>query len=142
MNLETADAAFQNVLAACDKPPNTIPSSKVILQQKPNTHLYDRLLILTVALLILTFLLPLGIVPMEKLVERQPNPEPVTLVNDYVENNFLYLELSGGGNILYEEAWMTSVDGEKILGIYDKSTGLVSFPFPDSGEYNIYSCRK
>lgn len=137
LNLETADAAFQNILAACDRSPNAIPSGKLALQQKPNTRLYDRLLILTAALLILTFLLPLGIVPMAKLLDRRGTPEPVALLNDYVENGFLYLELSGD-NILYEEAWMTSLDDEIISGIYDESTGLISFPFPNSGEYNIF----
>lgn len=137
MNLETADAALQNVLAACDQPPKTVPSGKLILRQKLKAHLHNRMLIQTAALLTLTFLLLLGIVPMAKLLERQGTPEPVALVNDYVENGSLYLELSGD-NILYEESWMTAVNGEKIPGIYDESTGLISFPFPDSGEYNIY----
>ena len=137
LNLETADAALRNVLEACDRSSNTVSSSELILRQKQNTRLYNRMLILTTALLILTFLLPLGIVPVAKLLDRQGTPEPVALVNDYVENDSLYLELSGD-NILYEEAWMSAVDGEKIPGTYDESTGLISFPFPDSGEYNIY----
>lgn len=137
MNLETADAALQNVLAACDQPPKTVPSGKLILRQKLKARLYDRMLIRTAVLLIPAFLLLLGIVPMTKLLDRQSTSEPVALVNDYVEDGSLYLELSGD-NILYEEAWMTAVGGEKIPGNYDESTGLISFPFPDNGEYNIY----
>ena len=137
LNLETADAALRNVLEACDRSSNTVSSSELILRQKQNTRLYNRMLILTTALLILTFLLPLGIVPVAKLLDRQGTPEPVALVNDYMEDGFLYLELSGD-NILYEEAWMIGLDNETIEGIYDGQSGQICFPVPDSGEFNIY----
>lgn len=134
---ETANTTLQNVFEACDRPPNTISFDKLILRQKVNTRVYDRLLILMAILLMLTFLLPLGIVPMAEFLDKQSTPEPVTLIDNYVEDSFLYLELSGD-NILYEEAWMSAVDGEIIPGTYDEATGLIRFPFPDSGEYNIY----
>ena len=137
LNPETADTALKNVLAACDKPPNTVPSDKLMLRQKLNTYLHNRPLILTAALLALAFLVFLGIILMTILPDRQGIPEPVALISDYVEDGSLYLELSGD-NILYEEAWMSAIGGEQIPGIYDESTGLISFPFPDSGEYNIY----
>lgn len=138
LNRDTADAALQNILAACDRPPSTIPSDELILQQKRNTRLHVRLLVLTAVALLLAFLLPMIIVPKTaKLSGKQKTPDPIALVNDYVENGSLYLELSGD-NILYEEAWMTSLDDEIISGTYDESTGLISFPFPDSGDYNIF----
>lgn len=138
LNQETADAALQNILAACDRPPSTISSDELILQQKRNTRLHVRLHVLIAIALLLAFLLPLIIVPeAAKLLDRQGTLEPAALVNDYVENGSLYLELSGD-NILYEEAWMTSLDDEIISGTYDESTGLISFPFPDSGDYNIF----
>ena len=136
MNPETADAALKNVLEACDRPPNTVPSGKLALRQKLNAFLHNRPLILAAALLLMTFLVFSGII-MAGLPGRQSSPKPVALINDYVENGSLYLELSGD-NILYAEAWMAAVDGEKIPGTYDEAAGLISFPFPESGEYNIY----
>lgn len=137
LNPETADAALKNVLEACDRPPNTVHSGKLALRQKLNACLHNRPLILAAALLLMTFVLFLGIVLMTGLPDRKGTSLPVALINDYVEDGSLYLELSGD-NILYAEAWMTAVDGEKIPGVYNESTGLISFPFPDSGEYNIY----
>lgn len=137
LNPETADTALKNILEACDRPPNTVPSGKLVLRQKLIARLHDRTLILTVALLMIAFLVPLGIILMTKLPDRQGTPEPVALINDYVENGFLYLELSGD-NILYEEAWMIDMDDEITSGIYDKQSGQICFPIPDSGEFNIY----
>ena len=54
MNKETANAALQNVFAACDKAPNTIPFDKLLLREKLNTHIYDRLVVLVLLLLLFT----------------------------------------------------------------------------------------
>ena len=137
MDPNTANATLQNVFTACDKPSNTAPFDKLRLRQKLNTLLHDRLRILTVAILLCTILLLLIAVPAAKLLNKQSNTIPVTLVNDYMEDGFLYLELSGD-NIQYEEAWMAGMDGETISGIYDDQSGQIYFPVPDSGEFNIY----
>ena len=103
MNKETANAALQNVFAACDKAPNTIPFDKLLLREKLNTHIYDRLVVLVLLLLLFTFLSPLAIVPVSESLERVFAPEKVQMTDNYVEDGFLYIQLKGD-NILYEDA--------------------------------------
>lgn len=136
LNTETADATLRNVLEACDRPPNTVPSAKLKLRNRLNSLLNNRMSVLA-AIVLLVFLVLAGITLVAGLSGRQTAPDPVALINDYVEDGSLYLELSGD-NILYAQAWMAAADGEKIPGVYDESTGLISFPFPNSGEYNIF----
>lgn len=138
MDMDAANAALQNILAACDKAPNTIPFDKLVLRQKANTKVYNTLLIITAIILLITFLSPLTIVPIATYTEKLLAPEPATLVNDYVQDNILYLEFSGD-NILYEDCYMETSAGEQFSpSSYDSGQGLICFPFDSSQEVNIY----
>ena len=95
MDMDTANAALQNILAACDQAPNTIPFDKIVLRQKANTKPYNRLIVLTAVLLLLTFLSPLTIVPIATRLEPYFTPKPIKLVKDYIEDDILYLQFSG-----------------------------------------------
>ena len=138
MDHNAADAALQSILAACDKEPNTIPFEKLTHRFKNNTTLYTVMLILTGVLFFATLLAPLYIPPIIELVEPYFAPEPVVLINDYVEDNILYLEFTGD-NIQFEKAYMKTNDNriENVLS-YDVDTGVISFPYYDNIESNIY----
>ena len=73
-----ANSALQNIFAACDQTPNTIPFDKLLLRQKLNTRKYDILLCVIALALFFTFLSPLVIVPLSQSVEQMTAPEPVT----------------------------------------------------------------
>lgn len=138
MDMDTANAALQNILAACDKAPNTIPFDKIVLRQKANTKAYNTLLIITAILLLFTFLSPLTILPATNCYEHFFPSEPVALVNDYVADNILYLEFTGD-NILYSQSYMETLAGERIYTIsYDAQKGLICFPYDAVNETNIY----
>lgn len=138
MNKETANAALQNVFAACDKAPNTIPFDKLLLREKLNTHIYDRLVVLVLLLLLFTFLSPLAIVPVSEFLERVFAPEKVQMTDNYVEDGFLYIQLKGD-NILYEDAYLERSDGTIVpAASYDIKTKTICFPFVEDGESNIY----
>lgn len=138
MDMDTANAALQNILAACDKAPNTIPFDKIVLRQKANTKSYITLMIATAALLVFTFLSPIMVVSAANFYERLFPTEPVALVNDYVEDNILHLELTGD-NILYSQAYMETLDGKRInLISFDAKAGLLRFPYDAVNETNIY----
>lgn len=138
IDLDKANTTLQNVFAACDQTPNTIPFDKLLLRQKVNTRVYNRLLIITATILLFTFLSPFIIVPVSTALERITAPEPVTLLNDYLENDILYLKLSGDG-ILYEEAYLETVDGHRESVIsYDIEEQIIALPYIEGKEANIY----
>ena len=58
MDIKLANETLQNIFAACDRAPNTIPFDKLVLRQKTNTRLYNILLIITAILFLLTLLFP------------------------------------------------------------------------------------
>lgn len=138
MDMDTANAALQNILAACDKAPNTIPFDKIVLRQKANTKPYNRLIVLTAVLLLLTFLSPLVIVPIATRLEPYFAPEPVKLINDYIEDDILYLQFSGD-DICYDQAYIEFPDGERTSSIpVDTDKGWIGFPYNGTEEINIY----
>jgi len=138
IDMDTANAALQNILAACDKAPNTIPFDKIVLRQKADTKSYNALLIITATFLLFTFLSPLTIIPISHCFEVFFTPEPVTLISDYVQDDMFYLKFSGD-NILYEQAYMQTLDGEHIYAVsYDEKKGLICFPYDAENDTNIY----
>lgn len=138
MNIETANTALQNVFAACDKAPNTIPFDKLLLREKLNTHIYNRLLVIVLSVLLFTFLSPLAIVPASEFLESRFAPEKVQLADDYVKDGLLFIQLTGD-NILFEDAYLEKADGSVIPVLsYDKKSKTLCFPFVEEQESNIY----
>ncbi|MGN1148583.1 MAG: hypothetical protein ACI4TB_09185 [Lachnospiraceae bacterium] len=137
MNPKQADAALQNIFAACEKSPNTVSLNKLALRQKANTRIYDRLLLLTAILLLLTFLSPLALSPAASLFGNDNSPSKATLVADSLTDGVLCLTLSGEG-ILYEEAYQETADGIVEGPVsYDESTGTIYFTY-HATDTNIY----
>ncbi len=137
LDMTTANNALQNILSTCNQPVNTIPFDKLVLRKKINAASYNRLIIATALIFVLTFLSPLAIIPLSELNERLFSPTPAVLTLDYVENNILSLKFTGE-NILYKEAFMETLSGEIIAPLsVDSSKGVINFPFL-SEEANIY----
>uniref|UniRef100_UPI004055BBF1 hypothetical protein n=1 Tax=Acetatifactor sp. TaxID=1872090 RepID=UPI004055BBF1 len=138
MDIDRANSTLQNIFAACDQAPNTIPFDKLVLRQKVNTRIYNRLLVITAAVFLLTFLSPLIIVPVSNMMEHLLAPTPVVLLNDYREGDILYLQLAGD-HILYEEAYLETISGERYYAVsYDAAKQLIAFPYIEDSEANIY----
>lgn len=138
INMEQANAMLQNVFAACNQAPNTIPFDKLALRQKINIKPYNRLIMVTAIALLLTFISPLCIVPAANVMDALFTPEPIALLDDYVVDNILYLQLTGDG-ILYEEAYMETTTLEKHYATsYDAKEKLIGFPLINNCETNIY----
>lgn len=89
MDVAQASSALQNIFAACDQAPNTIPFDKIILRQKLNTQIYIRLIIITLIVLLLTFLSPFVIVPTANFIEQLTAPQPIVLPNDFITDTSL-----------------------------------------------------
>ncbi len=138
MDIDKANSTLQNVFAACDQAPNTIPFDKIVLRQKVNTRIYNGLLTATALFLLLTFFAPFFIVPASHMMEDILAPQPVVLLNDYLDGDILYLQLAGD-NILYEEAYLETLDGRKESAVtYDERKQLIGFPYIGDSESNIY----
>ena len=121
LDMTTANNALQNILSTCNQPVNTIPFDKLVLRKKVNAASYNRLIVATAVIFVLTFLSPLVIVPL----------------SEFNENNVLSLKFTGD-NILYDEAFMETLSGEIIEPLsVDTSKGVINFPFL-SEEANIY----
>lgn len=136
MDMKQADSTLQNIFAACEQKPNTIPFDKLILRQKLNTRIYDRLLTLTAFLLLITFLSPLAVAPVAGLFS-DGSPGKVELIHDSMSDAILSLTLSGEG-IQFEQAYQELPDGtiEKPVS-YDKETLTICFRYHET-EANIY----
>ena len=128
LDMNTANNALQNILSTCNQPVNTIPFDKLVLRKKINAASYNRLIVATVVIFVLTFLSPLVIVPLSEFNEKMFAPAPAELTLDYVENNVLS----------YDEAFMETLSGEIIKPLsVDSAKGVISFPFLTE-EANIY----
>ena len=137
LDMTTANNALQNILSSCNQPVNTIPFDKLVLRKKVNAASYNRLIVVTAVIFVLTFLSPLVIVPLSEFNEKMFAPAPAELTLDYVENNVLSLKFTGD-NILHDEAFMETMSGEIIEPLsVDTSKGVINFPFL-SEEANIY----
>lgn len=138
MDIDKANTALQNIFAACNQAPNTIPFDKLVLRQQLNTGIYTRLIAITVITLFLTFLSPLIIVSLSTQLEPDTLSDTVELLSDYCAEDILYLTFSQG-NVLYEDAYLETADGKIIPALsYDTTTNTIAFPFIADAECNIY----
>ncbi len=138
MNVDTANAILQNVFAAEDKTPNMLSFDKIVLRQKANTRFYDKILRVLLLVLTLSFLSPLVIVPVANLFYHPAEQSQAVLLDNYVKDNCLYIQLGNTG-ILFEEAYMETLDGTRYPVIsYEDKTCTLCFPYPENTESNIY----
>ncbi|HKM35709.1 MAG TPA: hypothetical protein VJY54_13355 [Lachnospiraceae bacterium] len=138
MNMDQANETLQNVFAACEKAPNTVPFDKLVLRQKLNTRIYDRLIILTAFLLLISFSSPLAVTPVNAAFNRNRDLSKITVDSDYEADGILYLNLIGD-SILYDQAYQITADGIKEFPVsYDEKCSTICFPYHPDKEVNIY----
>lgn len=137
MDLKQADSTLQSVFAACEKRPNIVGIDKLRLRRKLNTRVYDRLLLLTALLLLLTFLSPFAVAPVTGLFATHSTGS-VELLSDSVAEDVLTLTFNGRG-ILFENAYQELPDGSVEAPVsYDKKSKTICFPYHAEAEVNIY----
>lgn len=137
VNIDTANTILQNVLAAESKAPNTIPFDTLVLREDADTRFYDRILPLIAAILLLTFLSPLLVVPLAERLSAD-SPETTAIISDYIQDERLYIQIEGF-HIFFEDAWLETADGEIYSIIsFDENKGLLCFPYIPGCESNIY----
>ena len=135
MDIKSADTTLQNIFAACNETPNTVPFDKLLLRQKAHTRNYDILLAIIALIIFITLLAPLPFLAFREHV----NYSPVILEEHYVSNDRLHLVLDTGNHeIKYEEAYLVSATGTVYeIVSYDDSAHSLCFPYVPY-ECNIY----
>lgn len=129
MNMDMANSTLQNVLTSCRQSPNIIPFQQIVEKQTVTTRIYKRLIIVVSILLLLTFLLPLYILPLCRMTEGYFTPAPVILTNHYTQDDILYLEFSGD-HIQFDKAYMVTANDETYYPIsFDKQKKCICFPY-------------
>ena len=93
LDMTTANNALQNILSSCNQPVNTIPFDKLVLRKKVNAASYNRLIVATTLIFVLTFLSPLAIVPLSEMTEKLLAPiiEPLSVDSSKGVINFPFL---------------------------------------------------
>lgn len=135
MDMKSADTALQNIFAACEQTPNSIPFDKLVLRQQARTQFFNVLLVIISIAMVLTILSPLPFLAFKETTTYSP----VVLKEHYVKGDKLHLILdSGNHNIKYEEAYLISPGGNVYeIASYDSKTYTLCFPYTTQ-ECNIY----
>lgn len=138
LNDQMANEMLQNVFAACDREPNTIPFDKLILRRKISTRAYTFGMTVTTIILAITFLLPLAFPPTKATVTNLGNNnDKLKITSHRVDENLFYLDLEDI-EIDTETSYMLTADGELYYPTsFDSSTDTVVFPYLNQ-EVNIY----
>ncbi len=135
---QMANEMLQNVFAACDREPNTIPFDKLILRRKISTRAYTIGMFLTSLILAITFFLPLAFPPTKATVTSLGGKEErLKIISHRVEQDLFYLELEDM-DISLTDSYMITFDGDVYPAeSFDSNTGTLVFPYLNQ-EVNIY----
>lgn len=135
---KAADAALQNVFAACDQNPNETPLEVIRAISIANAAVVKIGLISSIILLALVLVSPLAFLHTEK-TSHDKGANKVKVTGHYMDNESecFVMCLSGDG-IIYEEIYALTDDGATITpSKIDTASGMVFIPFRD-GNINIY----
>ena len=137
MNINSANAALQNIFAACDQKPNTMPFDTILLRQQANTRSYAIAKHIAELFILLLFGLPLLFPHSKAKIFTQSTHTKLTLESHYISGEQFTLDIAGG-DIDYRQCYAVSADGTRYEPIFQGSSND-SIVFPYAGkEINIY----
>jgi len=133
-----ANEMLQNVFAAYNKEPNTIPFDKLVLRRKISTRSYKIGMFITAFLLLLTFLSPLAFPHSPaKITNVNSSHSGIEIVGHHIEKGIFYLTLSTD-DIDYKDSYMVNADNVMFSAIsFDEKTCTIEFPY-NKEEVNIF----
>lgn len=138
MDMETANQTLQNVFAACNQKPNTIPFEKIVLRKKAKTAAVVGCKYISILFLILTLLSPLCFINDSIKVYNTKGVSSHVIIEEHsFENDCFTIKLKGD-RINYDEISICYEDG--TVGAPDEiipSEGIVRIHQP-YGTINIY----
>ena len=103
MDLETANQTLQNVFAACNQKPNTIPFEKIVLRKKAKTAAVVACKYISLLFLILVLLSPFCFYNNDfRVYDNSGISKPIIVEAHYYENDCFTIKFRGD-NINYDE---------------------------------------
>lgn len=139
MDMNLADKTLQNVFAACNKTPCTLPIDQLMLRRRISKAPYIHAITLAVCVLVLALLSPLAflppVLPLETVSEVQSS---FMLESSLLQNSELYLTLSDK-HIDLKRTYMETASGHRLSALGISDDGALILPYPDPPEEtNIY----
>lgn len=147
MDLETANQTLQNVFAACNQKPNTIPFEKIILRKKAKTAFVIGCKYVSLLFLILVLLSPLCFYSNDfQVYDDSGISKPIIVEAHYFENDCFTIKFKGD-NIDYDNISIMDEGGtidipdeiipsENIIRLYHP-TGTTNIWIPDHDGHNL-----
>ncbi len=136
IDMNSADQTLQNIFAACNVEPNTIPFDKLILREHKRLMPYNICLAITILILLITLSTPLIFIPFSN---TNGKLHIITLEQHHIEDGILYIKVKPcHGSIDLNNSYMLTCTGEKIAVLsYDSENHILAFPYLNE-ECNIY----
>lgn len=129
LSIEQADFALQNIFAACNMPPNTIPFDKIVLRQKVNTLFFKVTVSIASAALLLNLLLPIHFLFMDRKVNISKNSR-IEILSDGLHQDTIFLQSSSALSV--KDCYIMHSDGTTLLPTtYDNLTKTIYFPYTE-----------
>lgn len=138
MDLKQADQTLQNIFAACEQKPNTIPFDKIVLRQRAKTRSFTLGKYLCLLFIVLLFIVPF-VFPHShaKISSTQNYSSNLEVESHYVSGSQFTLFLSGE-DIDYADSYASAADGTIYLPVgSDATEHKIVFPYVGK-EVNIY----
>lgn len=127
LSIEQADIALQNIFAACNMPPNTIPFDKIVLRQKVNTLFFKVSISVASAALLLTLLAPLPFLLIDSKIHHLKGSS-IEILSDGLYQNTIFLQSASALSV--NDCYIIHSDGTASLpAAYDSLTKTIYFPY-------------
>lgn len=137
MDMETANQTLQNVFAACEAPPNTVPFDKLVLRQRAHTRAFFYAKWICFLFLILTLASPLIFQEYPSHLRTTKKASVIHVEEHYILEDTFHIVLSGP-DLNLKDSYITTADGTVYPpDRFDNATGEIVFPYP-GGEINIF----
>ena len=137
MDMEIANQTLQNIFAACDAPPNTVPFDKLVLRQRAHTRTICYAKWLCFLCLLFILVEPLAFQGFPSHLHTTEKANRIQVEKHYIQDGRFHIYLSGS-HLDLKDSYISSTDGTVYPPeSYDNGTGEVIFPYP-GGEINIF----
>lgn len=137
MDMDTANQTLQNVFAACNQQPNTIPFDKLVLKGLAQTTLVKGCKWSAAGFLLLVLLAPLAFRNTDFTVSSRGFGQQIAIEDHQLYENYFIMRLSGE-NVDYDNIYAKKTDGTVVFpSSVDPAERSVVIPY-DGSSLNIY----
>ena len=134
-DMPDADQTLKNVFESCNMKPNTLSIDELVQRAHENTSKYLVCMLISFAVLIVTFFIPLAFKPAA--VPASSQNVDISVTSSEMQNGNFILHLSGF-MIDYTSVYAIDSDDNTIYPVsYDAASGKVVFYYNDKA-WNIY----